>query len=255
MRREVSWIASKSPCYVDVTFMPLGLHEFPDKLRAALAEHIEISNKEFPYDHYEENLRYDYIILIYGLCDNSVVGLSSPDIPLVIPRAHDCTSLLLGSKERYDELFHEVSGTFWYSRGWIERSFMPGEELYNKTLKEYIEKYGEDNAEYLMEVQYGWMKTYNRAYFIDWEQLGNSEYYRSYTKECAAYLKWNYEECQGSPLLLEKILSGRFDEEEVLIIPPGMFVDASFDKKIIKVSPQQNIPNKENDPVDVTLEK
>jgi hypothetical protein len=36
-----------------------------------------------------------------------------------------------------------------------------------------------------------------------------------YAKECTVYLKWKYEECRGSSLLLEKIFSGSFDEEEV----------------------------------------
>ena len=236
MRREVFWLASKSPCYVDVTFLSRDFHKTPDKLRAALGESIQRANSEFPYEHYGEKAQYDYIILVYGLCDNSVVDLSSPHIPLVIPRAHDCITLLLGSKERYDELFHESPGTYWYSRGWIECALQPGEERYLKARQNYVETYGEENAEYLMEMEQGWFKSYNRAYYVDWEELGNAEYYRSYTKKCADYLKWKYEECRGSPLLLEKILSGCFDEEDVLIVPPGMSVAASFDKKIIKVS-------------------
>jgi hypothetical protein len=54
------------------------------------------------------------------------------------------------------------------------------------------------------------------------------------TKECAEYLNWKYEEEQGSPLLLERLLSGVFDNEEVLVVPPGMSVAASFDDKIIR---------------------
>jgi hypothetical protein len=234
LRREICWLASQSPCYVDVSFLSQGLHQTPDKLRAMLSENIEKANSEFPYAHYGEKANYDYIILAYGLCDNGVVGLSSPKIPLVIPRAHDCVSLLLGSRKRYSELFHGGPGTYWYSRGWIERSLEPGEERYSKLRQSYIEKYGEDNADYLMEMEQGWFKTYDRAFFIDWEELGNSEYYRSYAKDCAAYLKWKYEECQGSALLMKKLLSGIFDEEEVLLVPPGGSVAASFDDNIIK---------------------
>jgi len=234
LRREISWLASKSPCYVDVSFLSQGLHVTPDKLRAVLGENIEKTNEEFPYSHYGEKARYDYIILAYGLCDNGITGLSSPKIPLVIPRAHDCITLLLGSKERYSELFNKSPGTYWYSRGWIERSLQPGEKRYSTIRDTYVEKYGEDNADYLMEMEQGWFKSYERAFFIDWEELGNSEYYRSYTKECAVYLKWRYEECQGSALLMEKMLSGIFDEEEVLVVPPGMTIAASFDDEIIK---------------------
>ena len=236
LRREISWLASKSPCYVDVIFLSQGLHATPDKLRAILSEHIEKANQDFPYSHYGEKAYYDYIVLAYGLCDNGIANLSSPKIPLVIPRAHDCITLLLGSKELYSELFHRNPGTYWYSRGWIECTQQPGEERYFRTRQSYVEKYGEDNADYLMEMEQGWFKSYERAFFINWEELGNTEYYRCYTKKCAAYLKWKYEECQGSTLLLEKILSGIFDEEEVLVVAPGMSIAASFDDAIIKAA-------------------
>jgi len=234
LRREVSFLASQSPCYVDVCFLSQGLHSTPDKLREMLSEQIEKANDELPYSYLKEKTYYDYIILVYGLCDNSVAGLYSRGIPLVVPRAHDCITLLLGSKDRYSELFKKCPGTYWYSRGWIECSLQPGEERYNKIRENYVEKFGEEDADYLIEMEQGWFKSYNQAFFIDWEELGNSEYYRDYTKKCAEYLKWNYNEEKGSLLLLEKLLSGNFDENEVHIIPPGKKVAASFDDNIIK---------------------
>ena len=235
LRREVSWLASRSPCYVDVTFLSQGLHSTPDKLRSALSCEIEKANQGLPYVRFDETVYYDYIILAYGLCENSIVGLVPSASPLVVPRAHDCITLLLGSKERYRELFDSNPGTYWYSRGWIECSLQPGEERYAKTRERYVEKFGEDNADYLMEMEQNWYKLYKRSFFIDWEELGNSEYYRAYSKKCAAYLKWNYEETKGSVLLMEKLLSGTFDEEEVLIVPPEMSIAASVDDRVIKV--------------------
>ncbi|MDR1566254.1 MAG: DUF1638 domain-containing protein [Treponema sp.] len=234
LRREISYLSSLSPCYVDVTYLPQGLHETPDKLRAMLAESIEEANKEFPFRHNSEAGRYDFIILGYGLCDNSIAGLKSPYVPLAVPRAHDCITLILGSKRRYADLFAEYPGTYWYSRGWIERSLQPGEERYQRTYQSYVDKYGEDNAEYLMEMEQGWFKSYNRAFFIDWEVLGNADYYRRYTRECASYLKWNYQEEKGSPALLEKMLEGRFDGEDVLVVPPGKTIAPSYDEGIIR---------------------
>ena len=86
-----------------------------------------------------------------------------------------------------------------------------------------------------MEMEQGWFKSYERAFFIDWEELGNSEYYRSYTKNCAEYLKWKYQEEKGSAILMEKILSGIFNEDEVLVVNPGVSIAASFDEAIVKV--------------------
>ena len=234
MRREVSWLASQSPCYVDVSFLTQGLHSTPDKLQLCLKEEIEKANQGLPYSYFNEKTFYDYIILVYGLCDNSIVGLSSSHSPLVVPRAHDCITLLLGSKERYRTLFDSNPGTYWYSRGWIECAQQPGEERYTKTLKEYEEKYGKDNADYLMEMEQGWFNSYKRAFFINWEELGHSEYYRSYTKECAEYLKWTFQEEEGKTGLMERLLSGIFNEDEVLVVEPGIPISASYDETIIK---------------------
>ena len=63
--------------------------------------------------------------------------------------AHDCITLLLGSRDRYSELFDRYSGgTYWYSPGWIEQFKTPGRGYDEQTrYMEYVEKYGEDNAE------------------------------------------------------------------------------------------------------------
>lgn len=219
LKREIAFLSSRSVCFVDVTYLPQGLHATPDILRARLNEQIELANRGFPYDRYGAEPSYDYILLIYGLCDNSVAGLKSEKVPLVIPRAHDCITLLLGSRKRYGELFYGHPGIYWYSRGWIECSVQPGEERYIHTYASYVEQYGEDNADYLMEMEQGWFKSYNRAVFINWEELGNSGYYRDYTRACAEYLRWDYQELDGDPSLLEKMLNGVFDGEEVLVVP------------------------------------
>jgi hypothetical protein len=142
--------------------------------------------------------------------------------------------MLLGSRQRYAALFYGHPGIYWYSRGWVECSSQPSRERYEGTLKEYEEKYGEENAEYLMEMEQGWFKSYNQAVFIDWDCLGNAEYYRNYTKDCAEYLHWDYKEEKGDPLLVEKILNGMFDETEVLLVPPGKTIAPSYTEDIIK---------------------
>ena len=61
--------------------------------------------------------KYDAILIGYALCSNGVVGLTSRRIPLVIPRGHDCITLLLGSKELYRDYFDSHRGIYWYSSG------------------------------------------------------------------------------------------------------------------------------------------
>ena len=55
--------------------------------------------------------RDDYILLGYGLCSRRTAGLTTDHTPLVIPSAHDCITLFLGSSKRYTKRFEESLGT------------------------------------------------------------------------------------------------------------------------------------------------
>ena len=92
-----------------------------------------------------------------------VVGLRSARLPIVVPRAHDCITFYLGSRERYRDYFEEHPGTYWYSPGWIETSIQPGRHRYEALLRKYIDQFGEDNARYLAECNEQWMSEYSRA--------------------------------------------------------------------------------------------
>lgn len=235
LNREISYLCSRSKCYTDVAFLHQGLHCTPDKLREMLQQEVDRTNiSGFPYDYYNSAPEYDYIIIGYGLCSNGIVGISSSRIPLVIPKGHDCITLLLGSKERYSGYFDSHPGTYWFSGGWIERGGQPGEERYNALYQGYINKYGEDNAQYLMDMEQKWMTEYNNAAYVKWECLGNTDFFREYTQNSTRFLKWDYSELDGDVSLLDRILNGIFNDDEVLIVPKGKKVCPSYDKDIIK---------------------
>lgn len=84
LTRELSYLISQSPHTVDITWLPQGLHDTPEKLRALIADAIDglyRQREQRMLKHFP-----DVIVLGYGLCSNGVVGLESRDIPLVIPR-------------------------------------------------------------------------------------------------------------------------------------------------------------------------
>lgn len=234
LNREISYLASQSKHYIDVTFLNQGLHNTPEKLRKMVQAEVDRANTGFPYNYYNTCPSYDYIILGYGLCSNGIIGLKSESIPMVIPRAHDCITLLMGSKEKYKVTFENNPGTYWFSSGWIERGWQPSDLKYNALLKDYTERYGEDNAEFLMEMEQNWMKEYKNAGFIYWDCLQNNEYYRNFTKASSEFFNWNFIEIEGSSSLLKNIINGEFYENEVLIVPPDAAVSTSFDEDIIK---------------------
>ena len=216
MQREAYFCASRSKNVVDVTLMEQGLHDTPDELRnqvqKALDNTLDIQGRP-----------YDASLLGYGLCSNGIVGLSAK-IPIVVPRGHDCVTLLLGSKEKYQEYFDSHRGVYWYSTGWIEADKQPSKERYERLLAEYKEKYGDDNAQYLMEVEQDWITQYNWATYIDWG-LANTDKYKDYARQCAEFLNWNYDELKGSPGLMQKLLDGEWDDGDFLIVQPGQKIN------------------------------
>jgi len=212
LQREAYYCAARSKNVVDVVLMEQGLHNEPDRLCTEVLKALENTCDV-------QGRPYDASLLGYGLCSNGIVGLSAK-IPIVVPRGHDCITLLLGSKDKYQEYFDSHRGVYWYSPGWIESDEQPSKERYERLLKEYKEKYGDDNAQYLMEVEQNWIKEYSWATFIDWG-LTKSDEYKNYTKSCAEFLHWNYEELMGSPALMQKLIDGDWRENEFLVVEPG----------------------------------
>jgi hypothetical protein len=226
LQREAYFCAARSPNVVDIVLMQQGLHDEPDRLRREVQKALERTQDI-------QGRPYDASLLGYGLCSNGVVGLGA-QIPIVIPRAHDCITVLLGSKERYQEYFDAHRGVYWYSPGWIESGRQPSRERYEKLLEEYTRKYGADNAQYLMEVEQTWMKEYSWATYVDWG-LTEADGYKAFTQECAAFLRWNYDELTGDSRLMQRFVDGLWSDEEFLIVPPGQRVAEDVTNKgIIK---------------------
>jgi len=212
MQREAYYCAARSPNTIDIVTMPQGLHNTPDKLRTEVQNALDKTTDV-------QGRSYDASLLGYGLCSNGIVGLSA-EIPIVVPRGHDCITLLLGSKEKYRQYFDCHPGTYWFSPGWIETDTQPGRQRYEKLLKEYAEKYGPDNAKYLMETEQDWMKKYSRATYIDWG-FPNTDKEKQFTKDAAGYLNWSYDEIKGDSSLMQRLLDGRWNESDFLVVKPG----------------------------------
>jgi len=226
--REFAIAAANSEHVIDMYQMPQGLHEDPEKLRTALQEKID----EVCAVKKMDGSKYDAVLLGYALCSNGIVGLTA-DIPLIIPRGHDCVTLLLGSKEKYREYFDSHHGIYWYTSGWIERTLQPSEKRVEYTRKHYIDMYGEDNADYLIEMEQNWYKEYEMATYID-TGTNTCERDRKYTKDCAEYLGWTYDEIKGDMTLMNAFFAGKWDDEDFLTVNVGECIEPSYDDKILR---------------------
>lgn len=215
MQREVYLCAARTKNIVDVHLMPQGLHDEPNKLREELQKAVETTTDI-------QDRPYDAILLGYGLCSNGILGLTA-EIPMVVPRGHDCITLMLGSKERYQQYFDTHRGIYWYSSGWVESGWQPSKERFEKLLADYKEKYGLDNAEYLMEMENGWMNEYGYATYID-SGFACDEEHKEFTKAAAEYLKWDYDELKGDMSLIQRLVDGQWSDAEFLVVKPGQTI-------------------------------
>lgn len=228
--REVCMGAALCKNIVDLQFMPKGLHDIGEqKMVSKLQKEIDNTDHE----------KYDAIILVYGLCNNGVRGLSAP-IPLVIPRAHDCITLLLGSREKYQQYFDAKPGTYFKSPGWIERDQNADEDNQSiatqlgidRTYAEYVAQYGEENAAYLMEQLGDWLHNYQRLTYID-TGTGDPARDKELTAEQARERNWEFEELKGSLALILKLLNGDWNEQEFLVVQPDKKIMPSYDDGVV----------------------
>ena len=190
------------PPDIELELLPYALHRVPSQLQRELQARVDADTK------------HDILLFGYGLCSCGVVNLHSEHHTLVIPRVHDCITLLMGSREVYDREFERYPATIYLSKGWIDQGAEPLAEF-----KRYVESYGEENAKWMIDTQYS---HYQRVVFID-TGVGNIDELVHYSKQVALFINVDYQERQGSLRLLEKLFQGHWDGEFV-VTPPGRMV-------------------------------
>ena len=225
MNREISRLAADSRHVVRVWWQRQGLHDTPDILRAELQKNIDAIERE--NEQLRPNQRFEAIVLAYGLCSNGVIGLRSRSLPVIVPRCDDCISLFLGSAERYRELFHKLPGIYWYNRGWIEQAFTPSKENYRLQREEYVQEYGEENADYLMECTNNWMTNYQHCGYITCP-CGEQPEHEAYARQAAEDFGWQFEKVEGSMTYLDAVVNGPWDDKRFLTCPPCSRIEADY---------------------------
>lgn len=201
-------IEKLAPDQLDIKVLEFGLHNHPNKLNERLRECLaEIEREE----------RYRVALFGYGLCSEGIVGLKPQRVRLVIPRTDDCIALFLGSRDRYIQELRREPGTFYLTKGWIEYGETPL-AVYNQEVP-WVKKYPPEKAHWLAQEV---MRNYKRVALIDTGAYDLATY-EDYARKTAETFEKKYQVVPGSLTLLEKLLSGRWDEN-FLVVEPGQEV-------------------------------
>jgi len=234
----VEHIEAASPHDLVLTDLSASLHVEPLPLRDRIQEEIDRIEAEDPAA--------DAIILGYGLCGGATAGLLARTKPLVLPRAHDCATIFLGSRERYQQEHESQPGTYWFTednvkrgsalKGWLLGDASRSDGV-NSTYQEYIEKYGQENADYLMEALGEWQSHYSRGAFLE-SGLATDDSAREVAREESELRGWRFEAILSDMTLIERLMNGEWDDD-FLVVQPGQTLAMSYDDDIVKAVPAE----------------
>jgi hypothetical protein len=232
-QRELCAAIAVSPNVIDPEFLELGLHESSALLRSRLQDRIDAASEASERAAAPD--RYEAVLLGYGLCGNALMGIEARGLPLVLPRAHDCCTILLGSRSEFLAAFGESLSAPWSSAGYVERgsSYFRASEPgrpggYSLEYAELAEKYGEENARYVYDAMHP-ANEERVLRFIETPETAGLGYAERMRAEAAEEGK-DFLLLRGSSRLLRALAAGNWDEGEFLVVPPGRRIEPTYDR-------------------------
>lgn len=223
-RNELDWLAARMDNPPPIHYLEMGLHQSPDQLNKTVQAFVDDVEH-----HYAPGLT---ILFAYGLCGQGLSGITAKKATLILPRVHDCIPLLLGIDQDDAGKYSQNGSTYWQSPGWV--NYADSELLRNKErfFQEYKEKFGEENARYLMDEQLTWLKNYTAVSLIRWTELDEMEkeltkppgFFEAEARCFAKEADLPFLQTTGSDNYLRALLSGGTDERRFLHIKPGYSV-------------------------------
>ena len=202
-----------------LVYLEMGLHDQPDILRKEVQQVV---------DRIEEDPAVEYILLLYGVCGNGLVGIRSSRCRLVLPRAHDCISILMGGPAQHQEFLSKHPGAYFYSPGWVRGKRVPGPDRDAHLRGYYTRKYPDDDdlVEDLIDADRETFVHHDCAAYVDITGNAATE---AYCQNCAQSLGWKYRKIEGDPSLLLDFLNGGWDSGRFLVTEPGKQVSDVLD--------------------------
>jgi hypothetical protein len=185
----------------EIKALEIALHVDPQKLKARLMEEVAAIEEEGVH-----------ILLGYGLCGRALEGVVSAKSTLVLPKVDDCVGALLGSRKRHKELLKQNAGCYFLEQRWLQTEL----NIFTEILKG-LERIPPDKRDKIIKLT---LKHYNTLILLDSGDTSPETeslcltYARRYVLELIR-LKTELG-------LLKRLITGPWNEEEFLVLPPGM---------------------------------
>lgn len=163
---------------------------------------------------------YDTILLAMGFCGGALDGVGA-DCRIVVPRVDDCITLLLHTDDTWYPNLKSCGHMY----------FRDNDEYFNihAIYGRMLEQYGEKKAGRLFRAYF---RSYTNADIIDTGTYDCRE--PGYVADAQAQAEMIHSKLgyvPGSNILLEKLVSGRWDEQFVILEPGETFYNDQFIKQ------------------------
>ncbi len=194
---EMKMAIKETGCKYPVLWIESGLHINPDSLKKRLHEEL----------NHIDNV--DQVLLGFGYCGNSVLGLKAGNYRMIFPRADDCITIMLGSTDERKRLTEEKN-TYFVTKGWLDYENNIWAE-YQETVK----RMGKERADRIYKTI---LKHYERLGVVETGAYELEEFLKR-SKMIAEGLNLEHGVIPGTLRFLKKLLTGPWDSEFVVIGP------------------------------------
>jgi hypothetical protein len=194
---EIELVMRRRGLAMPLVLVESGRHAWPDRLRECIQESID----SVPAGR--------TVLLAFGFCGNSMVGVKSRSHTLVMPRVADCVPIFLGSRAAREA--HGIH-TYFYTKGYLESDANLAKE-YRRVLERYGKKRGDRVAREMMK-QYQHIAIIDTGAFDPGEVAGQ-------VAPLAAIVEVPVSVVPGNLRLIDALLTGEWGEDEFYILPGG----------------------------------
>jgi len=195
---------STSGTDLPVLWLEAGLHNQPNLLREAVQAAIDEAAAAGA----------ERVLLCMGVCGNSMLGIESHGVELILPRVDDCISLMLGSFRRRLEVQRDMP-TFFMTKGWIR-----GERSIVREYEYIMDKYGEEDGKEIFDMMMG---HYRRIGILDTGAYEMAPVIKE-TEDSARMLGLEWAVIAAGTDYMEQLLTGPWPDNGFIRIAPGRII-------------------------------
>lgn len=198
LEQELKLVINELSCDFPIIWIESGLHGYPEKLNKRIQEVMDNLDS-----------KYETVLVLFGFCGNSMVGINPGNRTFAMPLTCDCIPIFLGSNKKREQI---GAHTYFFTKGYLnsEQTIISENDYYNQ-------KYGEKRAKRITQMM---IVNYKDIAIIDTGAYDVKSVYDA-VEPFAKTNNLDLNIVSGDLILIKDLVSGNWDDERFLVIEPN----------------------------------